>query len=291
MVSAMTACSARAGLRPGRSRLEAAQRTIKASRALRRVSTSATSLRLTILEPNPRQRLELAVNLVRTTPSLAASSHRSAASPRVARVGARSVPRRSATWESRRQALASATVAKVVRIGRRSRADQTWAWKMGVQVQESPSAKSSGGRGEPGRPRGGGGEGRSCRVLSHATIVEPDPAKGSSTESPEALEFRSAISTSSRGFIVGCSREALGRGISSTVVAALSPNQSAPKAVPGGEKETSHSHPPSRWPTREADSEDRLGEHGAEPTAYAPASAHGPGRAPPPPGPHQCQKD
>ena len=161
MVSAMTACSARAGLRPGRSRLEAAQRTIKASRALRRVSTSATSLRLTILEPNPRQRLELAVNLVRTTPSLAASSHRSAASPRVARVGARSVPRRGATWESRRQALASATVAKVVRIGRRSRADQTWAWKMGVQVQESPSAKSSGGRGEPGRPRGGGGEGRS----------------------------------------------------------------------------------------------------------------------------------
>lgn len=60
-------------------------------------------------------------------PASAAWSHCSAASCSVIEVGARIVPLRSATCASCRQARASATLGKVLRIGFRSRGDQTCA--------------------------------------------------------------------------------------------------------------------------------------------------------------------
>jgi len=61
-------------------------------------------------------------------PPLTAASHSSAASSRVVRVGARIVPFRSAALVSFRQARASASVLKDLRIVLRSRGEKTWAW-------------------------------------------------------------------------------------------------------------------------------------------------------------------
>ena len=58
---------------------------------------------------------------------------------------------------------------------------------------------------------------RACRpVFSQAMIVVPDPPNGSRIVSRLLLLFRSARSTNSTGFIVGCSRLAAGRLINHT---------------------------------------------------------------------------